>query len=369
MKRIATLLLSTLLSTLLLGGCLGANRAPQRELVSVYKPRYAERFEVLREADGSAYVLRVRNPWQGADSVLMEYRIERAAQRVVCMSSTHVAFLDALGRANAIKGVSGRGFIHTPLDSSVREVGYDQTLDYEALVTLRPDAVLAYGVWADDMGAGKMRQLGLPVIYIADYLEQDPLGRAEWIVALGMLVGRLDQAAELFLQIEERYRVLAEQVAGYLIIRPGAPPRVMLNDPYRDVWWMPGDRNYLVQLLRDAGADYLGSGHDTQASRPMSSEQAYMLLSQADYWLNPGSARSLSEVKANNRPFAALPVVRRGRVYNNNARTTPGGGSDFWESGAVRPDIVLQDLIRILHPELTPRLLEPGELYYFQRLE
>ncbi len=26
-----------------------------------------------------------------------------------------------------------------------------------------------------------------------------------------------------------------------------------------------------------------------------------------------------------------------------------GGGNDFWESGAVRPDLVLEDLVRIFN--------------------
>ena len=118
-------------------------------------------------------------------------------------------------------------------------------------------------------------------------------------------------------------------------------------------------------MVREAGGDYLGRGTDNDASRPVSAEHAWVLMQEADYWLAPGMAQNLAQLKTDNHRFAGLPVVREGRVFNNNARITPKGGSDFWESGVVRPDRVLADLIRILHPELLPE----HELYYFHRLK
>ena len=52
-------------------------------------------------------------------------------------------------------------------------------------------------------------------------------------------------------------------------------------------------------------------------------------------------------------------------VFNNNRRQTPAGGSDFWESGVVRPDLVLRDLNAILRPETAGT----AELHYYKRLE
>lgn len=349
----------------------------------LYETRYAERFRLL-EGDDGEQILRILNPWQGADSVVMDYRLIRdedvtlqpgdirwPLRRVVCMSSSHVAFLDAVGKVDVVKGVSGKGFISNPkiqaAGNAIRDVGYEGNLNFEMLVGLKPDAVFVYGVLGDDAAVGKMKQLGVPVVYIADYLENDPLGRAEWLIPFGLLVGRMDDAVKRFVDIETGYRELRDSV---LVKVTAERPKVMLNAPYKDIWYLPGDRSYMIQLIRDAGGDYLGKGHDSDVSRPVSSEKALVLLSEADYWLNPGMARTMEELKADNRRFSSLPVVAEGegKVYNNNARITPAGGSDFWESGAVRPDRVLKDLIHILHPGLLP---EEGEssLYYFHKLK
>lgn len=343
-------------------------------LQPVYEARYAERFELLQDSRGM--VLRVKNPWQGADSVVYDYRLvaDTAAslqpgeircpiRRAVCMSSTHVAFLDAVGEVGVVCGVSGLDFITNAAvhAAGVKDVGYDSNLNYETIVALQPDVVFMYGLTGENAAVAKLQQLGIPVIYIADYLENDPLGRAEWIVPFGVMSGQMAGAVAAFMHTENEYKTLGEMVAGGVSERP----RVMLNAPYKDVWYLPGDRSYMIQLLNDAGGEYLGAGEDTDVSRPVSAERALQLMAKADCWLNPGMVQNMAQLKADNRRFATLPVVQRGAVYNNNARTTPMGGSDFWESGAVHPDVVLADLIRILHPELLPE----HELYYFQQLK
>ncbi|MDE6499768.1 MAG: ABC transporter substrate-binding protein, partial [Rikenella sp.] len=342
------------------GGCGGAEQGGEDSLAVLYEARYAGRFALLSDAEGRRTVLRVFDPWQGAEGVTYDYRlvedtsgkrtlgpgeIRWPVRSAVCMSSSHVAFLDAVGAVGVIRGVSGRDFVANPAvhREGVREVGYDTRLDYETIVALRPDVVFVYGLAGENEAAETLRRLGVPVLYVADYLEQEPLGRAEWIVPFGLLVDKLDEAVGVFMEVEEAYKTLGERVA--VSVDGEKRPKVMLNAPYKDVWYLPGDRSYLVRLLDDAGGDYLGRGDDSDRSRPVSAEQALRWMARADYWLNPGQATTMAQLRADNRRFESLPVVRRGRVYNNNARITPHGGSDFWESGAVSPDIVLADLV------------------------
>lgn len=379
MKRISILLVA--LCALTLASCGGsADKAAHSDsdtLRPLYEARYARRFALLTDDRGP--VLRVMNPWQGADSVAYDYRlvadttvaalqageIRWPIRSAVCMSSTHVAFLDAVGHVDAVKGVSGLDFISNPAlhAAGVRDVGYDNNLNYETIVSLRPDVVFIYGLTGENAAVAKLEQLGVPVVYIADYLENDPLGRAEWIVPFGLLAGDMDTAVSGFMHTENEYKTVGELVAAS--VGTESRPKVMLNAPFKDVWYLPGDRSYIVRLLDDAGGDYMGKGEDSDVSRPVSAEKALLLMAEADFWLNSGMARDMAGLKADNRRFATLPVVRRGNVYNNNARVTPMGGSDFWESGVVRPDVVLADMARILHPELLPE----HELYYFRKLE
>lgn len=327
----------------------------------LYKNRYADRFELRERGDSLIFI--VRDPWQGAQGQTKEFYVEKPLQRIICLSSTHTAFLEALGTGDRIVGVSGRDFITNERLREVEDVGYDNNFSYEKIVGLRPDAVLVYDVAGESSPQfDKLRQLGVPVIYIADYLEQEPLGRAEWVVAIGALVGRQEQAQAIFDSIEMRYNSLRDSI----LHNAKSHPRVMLNSPYRDVWYMPGDRSYMVRLLRDAGGYYLGQGVDDDVSRAISAEVAFKMMQDADYWFAPSAnITSLEQLKSENHRFAKLPVVAAGKVFNSNKRSTPAGGSDFWESGALRADVALMDLAAILHPEI----IKDYELYYFQPLE
>lgn len=126
---------------------------------------------------------------------------------------------------------------------------------------------------------------------------------------------------------------------------------------------MPSDDSYLVRLIEDAGGEYIYKGKNPHSgSKGISLEQAVELVAKADLWLNVGQCTTLDEVSAQAPLFANMEVVRRGEVYNNNRRRSEGGGSDFWESAIVRPDVVLNDLVRILRGK-------SDSLYYHQRLK
>lgn len=141
-------------------------------------------------------------------------------------------------------------------------------------------------------------------------------------------------------------------------------PTVMLNTPWNDSWAMPSVKSYVARLVEDAGGDYIYKKNTSNGSEPIGLETAYGLIREADVWLNVGMATTMDELKTMNPKFKDAKAIRENKVYNNNLRTTPGGGNDYWESGAVRPDIVLRDLIKILHPELISE-----DLYYYRQLE
>ncbi len=288
---------------------------------------------------------------------------------MVCLSSTYIAYIDAIGETDAVKGVSGARYITNPLigqryaEGTVKDVGYDTNINYELLASLRPDIVLIYGIGGENTAVtSKLRELGITVMYIADYLEEEPLGKAEWIIPFGEMFDKTDEAKAVFEGIAVRYETLRDKAAALT-----DKPAVMLNAPYRDVWFVPGDRSYMVRLIGDAGGQYICAGEDSSISRPISGEAAYIAVSSADVWINPSQATTLDEVKAQNPKFVDVKAVKAGRVYNSTKRSTSGGGSDFWESGALRADRVLEDLIICLHPESD--IVPDRETYYFEQLK
>lgn len=363
-------------------GCAGRTTGrAEVEGDSLYVPRYAAGF-ALRSV-GKSSILSVKNPWQGAQNIDMEVFISRNGEsapvgfdgvtlcgplrRVVCMSSSYVAFIDAIGCVDAVAGVSGVRFItndkirQRQAEGLVKDVGYDTNLNFELITSIEPDVVMIYGVAGENtMLSDKLRELGINVIYIGDYLEESPLGKAEWIVAIGEMFDRRAEAEAIFDGVESEYNLLRESAVG-----AQTHPKVMLNAPWRDTWFVPGDRSYMVRLINDAGGEYAAAGVDSQVSRPISGESAFVIASGADIWLSPNQAGSIADVVALNPNFKDIPAVKNRRVYNNTKRNTAEGGSDFWESGAVYPNVVLRDMIIMLHPELT----KEGSLYYFKQLE
>ena len=343
-----------------------------------YVPQHAKGFEI--RANGDTVFLKVFNPWQFASNVEFEYvlvpdapkndmrRIKIPVQKVVCMSTTHVAFVSALERTNAICGVSG---IKHVSDSTIRKMyaekklfdpGYDAGLSYELLYSLHPDLVFAYGVKGEfAIVEKKLNELGVKVVYIGEYLEDTPLGKAEWLIPMSLFFGEREKAEKLFAEIKSDYELAKKTVAE----ADEPKPKVMLNMPFKDVWYLPGNKGYMAEFLRDAGGDYVYSDYDERESYPASIEKAYSLAQQAEFWLIGDPATSLNRIRHTDPRLAEIPAFGKGKVYNNNRRVNEFGGNDFWESGAVKPNLILRDLIKIFHPGLLPN----HEFYYYEQLK
>lgn len=371
--------LSLCLLIVLLTACNGKKTASISDFSNqLYTPEYASGFSI-KGADGyESSIITVTNPWQGADSITTQLFIARGgesapegftgqvlegdASRIVAMSSTHIAMLDAVGEAGRVVGVSGIDYISNPVISanrdSIGDVGYEGNINYELLISLDPDLVLLYGVNGASSMEGKLNELGIPFMYVGDYLEESPLGKAEWMVALSEVVGKRTEGEQVFGGIPVRYNDLKKRVADTMLDAPA----VMLNTPYGDSWFMPSTESYVARLVKDAGGDYIYKKNTGNASLPIDLEEAYKLTSEADMWLNVGMANSLDELRTSCPKFSDTRCFRNGSVWNNNLKTNAAGGNDYYESAVVNPDILLRDLVKIFHPELV----EEDFVYYKQ---
>lgn len=233
MKVLKNLSLMVLLA-LAFAGCRGKSSQLADFNKQLYAPEYASGFKIER-ADGRQSVLvSVMNPWQGADSVTTRLFISRNgepvpegfdgqvlegdAQRIVAMSSTHIAMLDAIGETARVVGVSGLDYISNPdiqaRRDSIGDVGYEGNINYELLLSLDPDLVLLFGVNGASAMESKLKELGIPFMYVGDYLEESPLGKAEWLVALSEVVGKRAKGEKVFADIPIRYNALKQKVSG-----------------------------------------------------------------------------------------------------------------------------------------------------------
>lgn len=292
--------------------------------------------------------------------------IETPIRSLVGLSSLHVALVDFLGADNVLVGLGSLQYVSAaPVRQRIAQgkifaVGDGRELNNELLIAHRPDLVMATG-WPGE-GLSKYQTLaaaGVPVLLNSEWVETTPLGRAEWVKVLAALLNKEALVNQKFDQVAREYHRLAA-LAG----QDSKRPSVILNLPFKDVWYVPEAGNYMTQFLRDAGSSYHWSTTKATGSLPLTVEAVAPVALAADYWLQTGTLSTRAALAAQDARYTEFRPYKTGRLYNNNRRTNAQGSNDYWESGAVRPDLVLGDLIQILHPALLPG----RQLYYYQQL-
>ncbi|MBQ3766941.1 MAG: ABC transporter substrate-binding protein [Bacteroidales bacterium] len=300
---------------------------------------YAQWFDL----SGNGVVV-VHSPYGAPDDTLA---IDGPVRSIVCMSSSYIGFLDALGCDSVVTAVSGLDYVSDPeVRAAAEDVGYDAALDYETILGLHPDLLVTYAVSAAEPPyLAKLRDLGIRTVIIHEHLESHPLARAEYIKLFGALTGRLGKADSVFVQVRDHYLSLVREM--------DAPRKVLVNIPYADQWYIPGGDNYMTRLIHDAGGEVLGAVAGRFESSIISVEKAFEYAQEADFWLNPGWCSTKDQLRSVHPLFADFPVLAKS-VWNNTKQSTPGGGNAFWETGPAHPDLILEDLRAIFDGTSVP---------------
>lgn len=342
----------------------------------------AERFRLEKKDEHT--ILTIINPWQGATNVNEIYHLVRRGsdlpegmdsssvifvplKKIICMSTSHLAMISALGEENSISGVSGKGFIFTnSLNRKIEkgliaDVGYEANLNKELIIEISPDLIMMYGIGSESAGyVGKIKELGTKVLFNADYLENDPLGKAEWIKLFGALYCKENQADSIYNSEVDTY----EKLKFYVTHNISGKPKVLLGLPFKDTWFISPGNSFISRLISDAGGTYLWQDTESSVSMPIGIENVYLRALSADYWLNIGTVTSKAEILMIDQRLEDIPCFKKGKLYNNNNRITAYGGNDYWESGTVYPHLILKDIASILHPELFSDSL----LFFYRKI-
>jgi len=321
-------------------------------------------------------LLTVKNPWQNAENITYEYRLSDSGkeknsikipvQRVACMSTTHVAYINQLGHADKIVALSGTDYVYAEnlrkrIDGqSVTELGFSENLNLETLIQLKPDVLFASVISPSELPQlQQLEEMGIPVILIGDYLEQHPLGKMEWIQFFACFFDETERGNAFANEIIKSYSEIEKNCESVKHC-----PMVMLNTPWQGVWWTPGGDSYMAQFIRDAGGQYLFQDIRGNESQAVDMEEVYQRAVNVDIWLNPASMKTREQVFNSDNRLQYFQNFDSIRIYNNNRRIM-GNSNDFFESGVLRPDLILSDLSRIFHAE-NPH---PDSLIYYQLLQ
>lgn len=345
--------------------------------------KYAERFDIKKFAEYE--ILTIKNPWQGAENISESYfllpegikippgadpaKVVRVpVKNIICMSTTHLSMISALNEERSVTGISGSDFLYDRKlielveDHKIADVGYEDNLNKELVIRIAPELVMVYGVGSESAGyLNKLKELGIKIMFNADYLETDPLGKAEWIKVFGALYRKEKEADSIFTSVSDKYTSLKALIDRNIKKRPA----VFLGLPFKDTWFISPGNSYISRLISDAGGDYIWKETQSEISMPYGIENVYLKAIKADFWLNTSSVNSLKEITAIDNRLGELPSFKKGNVYNNNNRITAKGGNDYWESGSINPQIILNDIASILHPDLFPDY----KLYYYRKIE
>lgn len=333
---------------------------------------------------GKLRLLKVHNPWEGAKGI--EYRyllcsrndvipdslkkltvIYTPVKRIICLSTTHIAMISMIGEITSVVGVSGPSYVSDSLvrvmvaNGKITDVGYDQALNYENIISLKPDMVLAYGIQGETASQyKKLEDMGIKVVLNAEYLEETALGKLEWIKFVAAFFEKSDLATAKFKHIAREYEQLSAKC-----INIKDKPRVLSGLPWKGVWYVPGGNSYAASLIKDAGGSYLWKDNTQRESLPLNFEKVIERSEAATVWINIGNANSKQAIQAEDPRLSQTRSFKLNNIYNNNMRMNPSGGNDFWESGITNPHLILKDLIKIFHPELLPDY----SLVYYKKLE
>lgn len=350
--------------------------SPEKKTIQI---KYAEGFEI--DAFDGFKTITLKNPWPGADKTFTYALVEKygavpnpekfdavveiPVKRIVVTSTTHIPSLEMLGVNESLVGFPGLDFISSEKtrqrisEGKVTELGKNEDLNTEILIDLSPDAVIGFAVDGNNSTFATIEKTGTPVLYNSDWTETSPLGKAEWIKFFGVLFNKENEADSIFNNIEMEY-LSAKRIASETMEKP----TVIAGAMYKDVWYMPQGDSWGAQFIADANGDYLWKDSKGTGSLSLNLESVLDKGQNAELWLGPAQFTSLEEMKNSSPVYAQFKAFKNGSVYTYSMKKGATGGLLYFELAPNRPDLVLKDMIKMLHPHL----FENYQLYFWDKL-
>ena len=341
--------------------------------------RYAKGLSIYKY-DGFS-VVKVSNPWPKATKDYIYILQEKGAkipdslkdntiipvplQSVIVTSTTHIPSLEMLGVEQSLKGFPNLDFISSDkvralIDTKkVREIGIGQNLNTEVVIDIQPDLIVGYGIDNNNPSLDNLQKSGLKVILNGDWNEQSPLGKAEWIKLFGALYTLENKADLLFSNIETDYNATLK-----IAKKATTKPTVLSGAMFENQWYLPQGESWGAVMISQAGGQYLWGETKGSGSLSLPFETVFEKAEKADFWIGPGQFVTLKEMAESNTHYSKFSAFKNKKVYSYSTKKGKTGGLIYFELAPNRPDLVLKDMVKILHPELLPDY----ELFFFEKL-
>lgn len=318
----------------------------------------------------------VRNPWDTArvlaNYILVDRKIKlpdhlpegivvrTPITKVAVCTGVYAGIWKSLGKMSKIVAVCEPQYIELPevkrgvAEGKIIDLGLATAIDLEKLISVAPNILIISPF--ENTTYGRLEKTGIPVVEDASYMEDSPLGRAEWIKFEAVFAGEEVLAEQIFTKIETKYRSLCALVA-----KTKERPTVFTEKKYSQVWYVPGGNSYVGRFFNDAGANYLWRNLPQSGSVPLSFETVFDKAEKAQFWLikynNATTDLTYSDLKNEYELYENFDAFKHKNIFGLNS-----GKTSYYEEGPMEPDVILADLVHVFHPELLPNYVPK---YYF----
>ncbi len=294
--------------------------------------------------------------------------IKRPCTRIAALSSIYANMIAEVGCLNNIIAIENIDYYNNPEiikaveSDKIKQVQRNPDIDKELVLKLKPDIIFAFGMnqSSNDFDA-KIIGAGIPVVMSLDHLERSPLARAEWIKFFAAFVNKSDEANIIFAGVEKDYLELKEMSKHYT-----DKPNVLTELRFGDVWYVPGGKSYMAQLINDANGNYFWKEDTATGSLQLSFEAVYKKAQSADLWLNVSLCTTKEQVIAQDKRYADFEPYKKNGIYNNNLNCNKLNYSTYWETGMIYPNRILSDMIQMFHKQAKEDLKRP--FFYYRQL-
>lgn len=337
----------------------------ERNIADSMNIKYAKGFKVISSANyklvditdpsGESdmhYKYALVNRGSNEEGIPADYQIiETPVRSVICMTTLQLSNFIKLKALDKVVGITSTRFLfNEQMNRQLKEgktskIGIEGEFDNEAILALNPDIILVSPFKKG--GYDAIRNLDIPLISFLGYKESSPLGQAEWIKFIAMLLGIEEQANKQFDDIENKYNKLKVLSASV-----SERPTVLSGELHSGNWYVVGGNSYLAQLFRDAGADYFMKNDNESGGFYVDFETVYSQGANTDYWRMVNSHDGIftyDALKQSDARYADFKAFKDKKLIYCNLREKP-----FYENTPVEPEVVLADLIKIFHPSLLP---------------
>lgn len=341
------------------------NTEPRKniEIRSASTIKHAKGFDIVKV--GNQTNLIIKTPYPGAEKETTykivskkssdKNTIKTPLNSIVVTSTTHIPVLELLNVENKLVGFPNTNFVSSPktrkliAQNLVKELGHTEHINTEALLDLNPELVIGFSLNSNNKMYATIKKMGIPVVLSGAWLEETPLGRAEWIKMFGVLFNKEKQADSIFNKIESDY-LKAKEIAKNVKYKP----TIVCGGLYKDVWYLPAGNSFEATFLNHANTNYLWKNTEGKGSLSLNVESVFEKGKDADIWLSPGFYKSLNDLEKDNLISSKMNAYATKKVYSYSNTLGESGGIWYFELAPTRPDLVLKDLIKIAHPKLLP---------------